>query len=170
MAPSHQLISHYVHCQYLNQMWSNWRTDNDELDVHSDHLPITFNIIASNWSTNKIEKQKIETWNLRSDNWNLYRQILKTNLEKWKISLFEWFPDDPDLLDNAVETWTNCVVDAANRSIGTKTVWKGNKPWWSDYLHRKRKRSMRLKKEFRKYRTTESYQAYKQALKNSRED
>ncbi|ETO08378.1 hypothetical protein RFI_29009 [Reticulomyxa filosa] len=39
---------------------NNWRTDNDELDVHSDHLPIAFNIKAS-WS--EIKKQKIEKWN-----------------------------------------------------------------------------------------------------------
>ena len=54
---------------------SNWRTDNDELDVDSDHLPITFNIRA-NWSCPNIKKQKIETWNLRNGQWEQYRQIL----------------------------------------------------------------------------------------------
>ncbi|ETO15717.1 hypothetical protein RFI_21645, partial [Reticulomyxa filosa] len=42
----------------ISRWCSNWRTDNDELDVHSNHLPITFNIKAS-W---------LSPWNLRSDN------------------------------------------------------------------------------------------------------
>ena len=36
-------------------VFSNWRTDNLNLDVESDHLPITFNILA-NWSTSNIRR------------------------------------------------------------------------------------------------------------------
>ena len=45
---------------------SNWRTDDDELDVHSDHLPITFNI-AAQWSPQNIKRQKVVAWNLSSN-------------------------------------------------------------------------------------------------------
>ncbi|ETO08966.1 reverse transcriptase, partial [Reticulomyxa filosa] len=47
----------------LLPLCSNWRTDDYHLDVDSDHLPITFNILAP-WSQSRIERQKIETWNL----------------------------------------------------------------------------------------------------------
>ncbi|ETO36919.1 hypothetical protein RFI_00141 [Reticulomyxa filosa] len=90
----------------------NWRTDSDELDVQSDHLPTTFNIRA-NWSNPEIKKQKIETWNLRSDKWEQYIN-LKRKLEEWEQSL-PWWPDD--------------VVEAAKETIGTK------KKYISTYHH-----------------------------------
>ncbi|ETO08846.1 hypothetical protein RFI_28541 [Reticulomyxa filosa] len=151
------LCSHSI----LN-LCSNWRTDNDELDLDSDHLPITFSIRAD-WSSSTIKKQKIETWNLRNNNWELFRQILKYNLEKWYESLTPYLPNNPEFLDAAVESWTECVVDAGKRSIGMKTIWKGNKPWWSDSLHRKRKQVHRLKREFRRCRTPYFYNKYKEA-------
>ena len=87
METDHLLISHYVH-RHCN-MVSNWRTDNEELNVHSDHLPITFNIQAG-WTSPSIMKQKIETWNLRNSNWEHYRQVLSRKLEEWKDHC-QWF-------------------------------------------------------------------------------
>ncbi|ETO08417.1 endonuclease/reverse transcriptase, partial [Reticulomyxa filosa] len=89
----------------ISRWCSNWRTDNDELDVHSDYLLITFNI------------KKIETWNLRSDKWNSYRQILESKLDEWKKNLQLWNQDDKQLLDCAVDSWTNCVVEPANKAM-----------------------------------------------------
>ncbi|ETO36483.1 hypothetical protein RFI_00575 [Reticulomyxa filosa] len=37
-----------------------------------------------------------------------------------------------ETLDKAVESWTKCVVEAGEATIGIRTIWKGNKPWWSD--------------------------------------
>ncbi|ETN97936.1 hypothetical protein RFI_39586 [Reticulomyxa filosa] len=64
---------------------SNWRTDDVELYVHSDHLPITFNI-KTTWSSSQIERQKIETWNLRSNKWEQFRLRLKRNVDNWMQS------------------------------------------------------------------------------------
>lgn len=145
-------IDSTLYSSALLSMCSNWRTDDYELKLHSDHLPITFNIKAD-WAPSAITRQKIETWNLRNNQWELFRQILHRNLEEWKKSLPEYLPDDAELLDLAFELWTKCVVEAGKRSIGMKTVWKGNKPWRSDLLHRKRKQVHKLKRELRRYRT-----------------
>ncbi|ETN97410.1 hypothetical protein RFI_40119, partial [Reticulomyxa filosa] len=66
---------------------SNWRTDDVELDVQSDHLPITFNI-KTTWSSPRIERQNIETWNLRSNKWEQFRLRLKRNIDNLLILLY----------------------------------------------------------------------------------
>ncbi|ETO02340.1 integrase [Reticulomyxa filosa] len=48
------------------------------------------------------------------------------------------------------------------KKIGMKTVWKGNKPWWSD-SSQKEKEVHRLKREFRRNRNGHTYKTYKQA-------
>ncbi|ETO08007.1 hypothetical protein RFI_29383, partial [Reticulomyxa filosa] len=98
-----------------------------------NHFPITFNIKA-HWSSPEIKKQKIETWNLRSDKWDLYRQILGKKLEEWRNNTIWWDQNNQQLLDFAVESWTNCVVESAKQSIGTRIIWKENKSWCSDSL------------------------------------
>ena len=75
-------------CSSIYQFCNDWRTDDVELDVHSDHLPITFNINTT-WSSPRIERQKIETWNLRSNNWELFRQVLQNKLDTWRNNLPE---------------------------------------------------------------------------------
>ncbi|ETO05065.1 hypothetical protein RFI_32331, partial [Reticulomyxa filosa] len=106
--------------------------------------------IISSWSSPEIKKQKIETWNLRSDKWDKY---LERNWKNGEIMHYDF----------VVESWTNCVVESAKQSIGTRIIWKGNKPWWSDSLHRKRKQVHRMKKEYRKNRTETNYKKYKRA-------
>ncbi|ETO10625.1 hypothetical protein RFI_26752 [Reticulomyxa filosa] len=59
---------------YILPLISNWRTDDVELGVRSDHLPITLNI-KTTWPSPRIERQKIETWNLRQ--MEQFRLILK---------------------------------------------------------------------------------------------
>ncbi|ETO00445.1 hypothetical protein RFI_36999, partial [Reticulomyxa filosa] len=65
-------------------------------------------------------KQKIETWNLRSDKWDLYRQILGKKLEEWRNNTLWWDQNNRQLLDFAVESWTNYVVESAKQSIGAR--------------------------------------------------
>src|ERR1700733_12919277 len=48
----------------LLHLCSNWRTDDNELDLHSDHLPITFQI-KTDWASSGTTRTKIECWNLR---------------------------------------------------------------------------------------------------------
>ncbi|ETO07137.1 hypothetical protein RFI_30255, partial [Reticulomyxa filosa] len=64
-------------------------------------------------------------------------------------------------LDCAVDSWTNCVIESAKQSIGTRIIWKGNKPWWTDSLYRKRKHQ--LKKKYSKNKTETNYKKYKRA-------
>ncbi|ETO00136.1 hypothetical protein RFI_37323, partial [Reticulomyxa filosa] len=115
-------------------------TPNDvELDVRSDHLPITFNI-KTMWSSPRIERQKIETWNLRSNKWEQFRLRFRRNIDNWMQSIDPIALDNTETLDKAVESWTKCIVEASEATIGIKTIWKGNKPWRSDSLSRLRKR------------------------------
>ncbi|ETO06568.1 hypothetical protein RFI_30823 [Reticulomyxa filosa] len=104
--------------------------DNEELDVHSDHLPITFNIKAS-WSSPEIKKQKIETWNLRSDKRNSYRQVLESKLDEWKKNLQFG-------IKMINSHWIALLILGPIAWRNQRIIWKGNKPWWSDSLHRKK--------------------------------
>ncbi|ETO06867.1 hypothetical protein RFI_30525, partial [Reticulomyxa filosa] len=140
----------------------DWRTDDYELDAHSDHLPISFNILAQ-WAPQHIKRQKIVTWNLSSNGWELFRQYLSNNLKEWTNTLINTSQNSPDALDQAVESWSQYVVDTGKATIGQKVSWKGNKPWWSNKLHRLRKNVHQLKRKFRKYRTSENYERYKEA-------
>ncbi|ETO08756.1 hypothetical protein RFI_28632 [Reticulomyxa filosa] len=146
---------------------NNWRTDEDEFDVHSDHLPITFNIFAQ-WAPQNIKRQKIVTWNLSSNNWEMFRQHLTRNLNVWKNSLInsqaEISSESP--LDRAVKSWSDYVINAGQATIGQKTVWKGNKPWWSNKLYKLRKKVHQLKRNFRKNRTSENYERYKETARS----
>ncbi|ETO06818.1 reverse transcriptase, partial [Reticulomyxa filosa] len=143
---------------------SNWRTDDDELDVHSGHLPITFNILAQ-WAPQNIKRQNIVTWNLSSDQWEMFRHYLAANLKVWSDSIPNSLQGSSDALDQAVEAWTHCVVETGKATIGQKTIWKGNKPWWSNKLHKMRKKVHQLKRNFRKNRTSENYEIYKEAAR-----
>ena len=110
----------------LIEFCSNWRTD-DELDVYSDHLPITFNI-RTTWSAPLIERQKIETWNLRSNNREQFRKVLEKKLTIWSSNLPEIMFDYSltQELDDAVKSWTKCVVEAGdnNHWITNCLQWK----------------------------------------------
>lgn len=55
----------------LVHLCNNWRTTDDTLDVHSDHLPITFNIQA-NWSPSNNPRQSFETWNFHNIDWAFF--------------------------------------------------------------------------------------------------
>ena len=90
MEPNLQLILHCVRLLcFLYAAIGEQRTDSDELDVDSNHLPITFSLRAE-WSTPRIKKQKIETWNLRSNNWEQFRKVLEKKLTTiWSSSLPE---------------------------------------------------------------------------------
>lgn len=145
---------------------NDWRTDNDELDVHSDHLPITFNI-SSNFVSSIIKRQKIESWNLRSSKWEIFRKRLDETLKVWHSSLStKDFQNPTDSLEYAVETWTQCIVETGKETIGVRTTWKGNKNWWDSSLHRQRKKVQKLKRNFRKFRTQENYYLYKEEAKS----
>ncbi|ETO00336.1 hypothetical protein RFI_37111, partial [Reticulomyxa filosa] len=146
---------------------SNWRTDDVELDVHSDHLPITFNI-KTTWFSPRIERQKIKTWNLISNKWEQFRLRLKMNIDNWMQSIDPNVSRSTETLDKAVESWTKCVVDAGEATIGIRTIWKGNKPWWSDSLCRLRKRVQKSKNIFRKQRTPRNLMLYKKIAKQLR--
>ncbi|ETO01297.1 hypothetical protein RFI_36143, partial [Reticulomyxa filosa] len=100
--------------------------------------------------------------NILSKNWEAYRKELEAKLKIWATTLPPPNKTKEDL-DIAVENWTNCVVQVAKDTIGTKVVWKGNKPWWSNALHRQRKKVHHLKRLFRKYKTEISYKRYKDA-------
>ncbi|ETO08798.1 hypothetical protein RFI_28589 [Reticulomyxa filosa] len=67
-------------------------------------------------------------------------------MDEWKKNLQLWNQGDKQLLDCAVDSWTD-VVEPAKRSIGTRIIWEGNKHW-SDSLHRKRKQVHRLKRKY----------------------
>ncbi|ETO05398.1 hypothetical protein RFI_31998 [Reticulomyxa filosa] len=131
----------------LFPLCSNWRTDCDEMDVHSDHLPITFNIKAV-WSSSKIERQKIETWNLKSNKWEQFRRVLANRLEEWRNNIPQWLSNDPQQLNIAVEQWTDCITGFAKITIGIRT---------------KAQESAPIEKAFRRNRTEENYKNYKQA-------
>ncbi|ETO09945.1 hypothetical protein RFI_27433, partial [Reticulomyxa filosa] len=146
---------------------SNWRTNDVELDVHSDHLPITFNI-KTTWSSPRIERQKIETWNLRSNKWEQFRLILKRNIDNWMQSIDSIVLNNTGTLDKAVESWTKCIVDAGEATIGIRTILKDNKPWWSDSLSRLRKIVQKSKNIFRKQRTPRNLMLYKKASEQLR--
>ncbi|ETO17910.1 hypothetical protein RFI_19395 [Reticulomyxa filosa] len=90
-----------------------------------------------------LHRQKIETWDLRNNKWEQFRLRLKKNIENWMKSIDPIASKNQDSLDKAVESWTKCV----------KTIWKVNKPWWSDSLSRLRKRVQKSKNRFRKQRT-----------------
>ncbi|ETO12526.1 hypothetical protein RFI_24849 [Reticulomyxa filosa] len=143
----------------------NWRTDDYELDAHSDHLPITFNILAQ-WAPQHVKRQKVVTWNLSNNNWELFRQYLTKNLTIWTDTLMKTFQNSPEALDQAVESWSQHVVNTGKVTIGQKITWKGNKPWWSNKLQKLRKNVHQLKRNFRKYRTTENYERYKEAARS----
>ncbi|ETO02293.1 hypothetical protein RFI_35143, partial [Reticulomyxa filosa] len=103
-------ISHYVHRLFF------WRTDDVELDVHSDHLPITFNV-KTTWSSPRIERQKIETWNLRNNKWEQFRLILKRNIENWMKSIDSIVSRDQDSLDKAAESWPNMLLKLVKQQL-----------------------------------------------------
>ncbi|ETO11148.1 hypothetical protein RFI_26231 [Reticulomyxa filosa] len=144
---------------YILPFVDDWRTDDIELDVHSDNLTVTFNI-KTTWSSPLIERQKIETWNLRSNKWEQFGLRLKRNIDNWMQSIVL---SNTDTLDKAVESWAKCVVEA-----GEATIWKGNKPLWSDSLNRLQKRVQRSKDRFHKQRTPTNLMLYKKAAKQLR--
>ena len=150
----------------------NWSTNQDDFDLYSDHLPITFNIIT-NWSSSTINKQKIETWNLRSDCWELYRTKLDKALMEWEIQLpvnISTIPGTKDELDHAIESWTRCLIKTAKSTIGMKTIWKGNKAWWSYKLSKQRKNVQMLKRIFRRIRNNYNFQKYKEAVRELKQN
>ncbi|ETO07605.1 reverse transcriptase [Reticulomyxa filosa] len=147
----------------LIQYCNNWRTDQNELDVESDHLPITFNI-ATKWTSMHIKRQYIESWNLRSNNWEMYTKQLEKNLQIWKTTICTTDQNE-NALDSAVNNWTNCVIQTGKDTIGMKMIWKGNKPWWSNALQRQRKKVHRLKRKFRKYNNETNYKRHKDEAK-----
>ncbi|ETO16419.1 hypothetical protein RFI_20919 [Reticulomyxa filosa] len=73
--------------------------------------------------------QFVSNWGQMMLNWILR---LKRNIDNWMKSIDPIVSRDQDSLDKAVESWTKCVVEAGEATIGIKTIWKGDKPWWSD--------------------------------------
>ncbi|ETO11792.1 hypothetical protein RFI_25584, partial [Reticulomyxa filosa] len=70
--------------------------------------------------------------NKRKNNKMLQNRLrLKRSIDNWMQSINPNALGSTETLDKAVESWTKCVVDA---TIGIRTIWKGNKPWWSDSL------------------------------------
>ena len=120
-------------------------------------------ILIATWSSPRIERQKIETWNLRNSNWELFRNVLKNKLDTWRNDLPEIVLEIPQTLDEAVESWTKCVVEAGEMTIGFRTTFKGSKSWWSDHLFKLRKHVQKLKNRFRKQRTPRNFQKYKES-------
>ncbi|ETN98538.1 hypothetical protein RFI_38954 [Reticulomyxa filosa] len=53
-------------------------------------------------------------------------------IDNWMQSIDPIVLNNTETLDKAVESWTKCIVEAGEATIGIMTIWKGNKPWWSD--------------------------------------
>ena len=52
-------------------------------------------------------------------------------------------------------------MDTAKSTLGRRTITKGNKPWWSNSLHRLKKRVQQLKRKFRRTRNKDDFDNYR---------
>ncbi|ETO36363.1 hypothetical protein RFI_00698 [Reticulomyxa filosa] len=94
----------------ISTMWANVLLISLSLPNHVQY--------QTTWSLQRIELQKIETWDLR----NKCEQFrLRLNIENWMKFI------DP-IVSREQDSWIK------QATIGIKTIWKGNKPWWSDSL------------------------------------
>ena len=71
-------------------------------------------------------------------------------MTQWETQLPAQIPLSRKELDEAVESWTRCLIEVANSTIGMKTVWKGSKAWWSFKLRNQRKKVQNIKRKFRR--------------------
>src|SRR4051794_23278944 len=67
----------------------------------------------------------------------------------------DFYPNNINLLEEAVESWSSCITQATNKIFGKKKVFKGAKPWWSNQLDKLRRETQKLRRQFRKKRTQE---------------
>ncbi|ETO25212.1 hypothetical protein RFI_11921 [Reticulomyxa filosa] len=96
------------------------------------------------------------------------RNLQNTNIRTKLIELTTIVSRDQDSLDKAAESWNKCVVEAGETIISIRTIWKGNKSWWSGSLSLLRKRVQKSKNRFRKQRTLRNLILYKRVTSQLR--
>jgi len=74
------------------------------------------------------------------------------------------------MLEEAVYSWSECVMHATNKIFGKNKVFKGAKHWWRIQLDKLRKNTQKLRKKFRKRRTEEAFKLWKESDKRWRKE
>jgi len=132
-------------------------------------MPITFTLEIDAYNERLTSKENWHyVWKFEDDKWNQYQELLKVKLQEWRDATPDFYPCDPNMLETAVQQWTNCIIETGYLIFGKKKTFKDAKPWWSNQLNEMRKLSQKLRNQFRKRRTQESYETWKEKDKEWR--
>ena len=122
---------------------SNWRYD-FRLHVSSDHLPVTFDLAASDDDG----QAPYQVWDLRNADWDRFARDLSCALDHWlNVTPLNTDPD------RAARSWSETVVRVASQDIGKTVVQPGRaRMWWHKGIrkliakkHRARKLAQRTR-------------------------
>ena len=127
----------------LVSLCCGWRT-NEEYNVGSDHLPITFQI-KMNCYKGSIHGKPFRTWNLKNVDWKRFQSKISRKLVDWNKS-----GEESAEIDNLVDSWTSAVVSVSNEVIGKKTFKPGNNKWYTSKLRQLKTELSRLKNTVKK--------------------
>ena len=147
--------------QSLADCCVNWKTD-DDYDVDSDHLPISFDLQLSEADDQTASNQRY-SWNLKNGDWDKFQYRLDTNLYDWFMTLPEEKTENK--FEESAKHLTGCIISAANECIGKTLYHPGKNKWFTWKLFRLRKKVRKLKKLFRRRPSFENHSKYKEKHK-----
>lgn len=114
----------------LNRICVNWECSSSQYLIGSDHVPITCQIAVNNYNERLTSKDNFHyVWKFEQEKWEQFQELLDHNLQEWLNATPDFFPNDVQQLEHAVDDWTQCMVKTANQIFGKKKVFKGSKPW-----------------------------------------
>ena len=117
----------------LTDKLTNWRTD--EIDILSDHIPITFDLTLT---PTKKPKKKQRHW--KAANWD---KINKDITELTTMTSEKQLPYDEDSLNAFNDEITDNLTKIIDENVPMKTIPERNPEWWTDELDK-------LKRDYKK--------------------
>jgi hypothetical protein len=140
-------------------VWNNWRYIEP---TGSDHETIAFEAFDPTPSSKNRRLEQLQaTYNCKKADWEAFSKLLVAK-ESLLIEAIEEAITSRDY-ELAADLLLEAIKSAAETTIPRKRVSERSKPWWNDELTILRKAQSTAFRAYKRQRTSESEESYKQA-------